>query len=106
MGAPKTSQNRTHMNVLPFTAELRREEAALNARRLGEPRPEISNELKKFWHARTLNRAPDAKERKQIREMFAGHNQPGAIGSLLELHDYRVLEVLADSGRVRRDPRN
>jgi hypothetical protein len=90
------------MNALPFTAELRREEAALNAAKPGEPRAEISNELKKFWHARTLNRAPDAKERKQIREMFADHHQPGAIGSLLELHEYRVFEVLtADNGKFK-----
>jgi hypothetical protein len=107
MGASKTSGHRTDdMTALPFTAELRREESALNAAKIGEPRPEISNELKIFWHARTLNRTPDAEDVKHIVGMHKRQVPFDVISTLLELHQNQVLLTVANKFSRKLDPRD
>lgn len=91
----------------PFTAELRREEVALKElARTGAKLPPASNELKSYLHDKTKHRVPDADERKQIMQMFSGQMSVAIVGTLLELHEYRVLEVLAADNRKYRDKRD
>jgi hypothetical protein len=92
---------------LQFTEALQKEESALKqASRNGAKLPEISIALREYWHDKSLHRVPDAVDRKNIKELFAGQNTPDAIGAALELHTYRVLETMAELGKIPRDPRN
>jgi hypothetical protein len=92
------------------TPELEREELALKtATRIGAPLPETSSALREYWHSKSLHRTPDASDKKQILEMFVGNTKPdvvGEIGAALELHEYRVVEVIGKAGSRQQDPRN
>lgn len=93
---------------LPFTEDLQREEAALKAAsKAGATLPQISEGLKSYWHDKAKHRVPDANDRKQIYEMLTATNGDiDVTGAALELHRYRILEMINTDNKKCRDRRD
>jgi hypothetical protein len=93
---------------LQFTEALQKEEPALKqASRNGAKLPQVSEELKKYWHDKTRHRVPDAMDRKNIYEMLTATNGDiDAIGMALELAPYRIFEVINKDNKKFRDKRD